>query len=240
MKISKAEYTHVGNRTGNADSLRCEVLDNQRVYAVVADSLGSHSTGSAASQNMVSHLSECRRCAELPKAEQIARWIQSANAEISARRDDRTRMYSTAVLLCTVKDRAIWAHIGNSRLYHFYNGALCDYTHDYSEPQMETDERNTKRDDYTGSFGKNIDLHASENGELKPEIHGPVQLQQGKHAFLLCTDGFWEFLSENEIWLDLYKSRTPQEWITYLRCRGEMRKRGNADNNSAVAVFIEV
>ena len=65
-------------------------------------------------------------------------------------------------------------------------------------------------------------------------------LEPGQHAFLLCSDGLWERLHEDEILLDLHKSKTPDQWLYNLRCRAEMRKFTEVDNNTAVAVFVTV
>ena len=96
------------------------------------------------------------------------------------------------------------------------------------------------RDEIRFSPDRNKLLRAVGTQDLRWEIHGPVTLQPGRHAFLLCSDGFWEYVSDGEIWLDLQKSATPQEWIDYLRCRGEMRKMGSIDNNTAVAIYLNV
>ncbi len=76
--------------------------------------------------------------------------------------------------------------------------------------------------------------------KFTPEIHDPVTLAPGQHAFLLCSDGLWERLHEDEIMLDLHKSQTPDQWLFNLRCRAELRKNTGVDNNTAVAVYVSV
>ena len=34
-----------------------------------------------------------------------------------------------------------------------------------------------------------------------------------KHAFLLCTDGFWEYVTEQEMEDTLIQSEHPEDWI---------------------------
>ena len=59
--------------------------------------------------------------------------MNQANQEILDTRANANQMKTTAVALYIDKDRAVWGHIGDSRLYHFYNGNLADYTEDHSE-----------------------------------------------------------------------------------------------------------
>lgn len=240
MKIFKAEYTHIGDRSENEDSCLCEVLNSQTAYAIVADGLGGHGGGKMASKIAVKHLAKCRELNSLPAADNIYSWMKEINTEIFNTRKNTSQMKTTAVFLAIFNEQAVWAHVGDSRLYHFHNGLLADYTSDHSVPQVKVFAGELTRDKIPSSPDRSKLLRALGNEELDPEIHEPVPLQPGWHAFLLCTDGFWEYLHEDEIWLDLLKSRSAEEWLIYLRCRGEMRKNGNADNNTAVALFIEI
>ena len=240
MNIRKSDYTHVGGRRENEDAYRCEILDNNRAYAVVCDGVGGHGEGRRAAQVAVKHLSNARRCNLLPTREQILGWMRDANREMEVLRGDVLRMKTTAVFLAVQDAKAIWAHIGDSRLYHFHNGDLVDYTKDHSVPQIQVIAGEITREQIPFSPDRNRVLRVLGNEELNPEITEQKQLQPGMHAFLLCTDGFWEYLQDSEIWLDLRKSRTPDQWLMYLRARGDERKQGISDNNTAVAMFIEI
>ena len=76
--------------------------------------------------------------------------------------------------------------------------------------------------------------------EIEPEIHEPVLLQPGRHAFLLCTDGFWEYLDEEELAETVIKAETAEEWIACLRRRIAERGSNEHDNNTALAIISEV
>lgn len=241
MKITKAEYSHIGGRKENEDSYLCEILNENSAYAIVCDGLGGHGGGRAASRAAVKHLSKARYCNQLPNRELITQWMQETNREIAALRSgNTTRMKSTAVFLAVNGCTAVWAHIGDSRLYHFYNGALVDYTEDHSVPQMMVQAGELTRDQIPDSPDRNRVLKVLGSEELKPEIEESVLLPPGKHAFLLCTDGLWEYLQDAEIRMDLLKSRNPAQWLMYLRSRSEERKKASPDNNTAVAMFVEI
>ncbi len=240
MKIRKAEYSHIGGRKANEDNKTCEILSDSRVYAIIADGLGGHGDGHIASQIALKQLSQCRTTTSLPTESQITEWFRSANSEILLQNKSEKGMRTTAVFLAIDHDQAVWAHSGDSRLYHFYNGQLVHYTCDHSVPQIQVMMGEITRDQIPFSPDRNKILRSLGNEKLEVEIHPVVPLQPGRHAFLLCTDGFWEYLMDIEICLDLYKSSTPEEWLSYLRCRGDVRKNLDADNNTVVAIFIDL
>ena len=239
MQIKIASYTAIGNRAENEDSYACEQLSPEQVYAVVCDGLGSHGGGQAASRAVVSQLQRMR-LGPLPTAQQILEWMQLANQEILAKRNGAQHMKTTAVSLFVHRNRAIWAHIGDSRLYHYHNGRLADATPDHSVCYLALKLGEITRRDIPSHPDRNKILKALGDEKLSPEIHDPITLEPGHHAFLLCSDGLWERLHEDEIMLDLYKSQTPDQWLFNLRCRAELRKHTNVDNNTAVAVFVSV
>ena len=58
-------------------------------------------------------------------------------------------------------------------------------------------------------------------------------------AFLLCSDGFWELIEENEMERCLAESTTAQEWLDKMAAIVKENGQGkNMDNNSAIAGLI--
>lgn len=241
MKIQLYGYTDIGSRSENEDSLAYAQLGADRFYAAVADGLGGHKGGRAASQTAIRYLaSSWEETVQLPTAVQLQERLAAANGEILTRRQSADQMKSTAAALYVWGDRAIWLHIGDSRLYHFHDGVLVHYTRDHSVPQISVQLGEIVRDQIPDHPDRNRLLRALGSEEAKPEIEGPVALAPGEHAFLLCSDGLWEHLHEDELLLDLSKSLSPKQWIDYLRCRRERRKKPDTDNNTAIAAFVEV
>ena len=58
-------------------------------------------------------------------------------------------------------------------------------------------------------------------------------------AFLLCSDGFWEFVYNEEMLVDCLKSRTPEEWARRMLLRHIRRTPPGNDNFSVIAVFAD-
>ena len=58
-------------------------------------------------------------------------------------------------------------------------------------------------------------------------------------AFLLCSDGFWELISEQQMGWLLRGSDSPEQWLEKMTAVVEKRGRNRSmDNYTAVAVWI--
>lgn len=239
MQIKIASYTAIGNRAENEDTGGYEQLGPEQMYAVVCDGLGSHGGGQAASRAAVTQLQRMR-FSQLPTKQQILEWLQQSNQEILAKRNGPQHMKTTAVALFVHQNRAVWTHIGDSRLYHYHNGRLVHATADHSVCYLSVKMGELTRREIPTHPDKNKILKALGDDRIAPEIHEPITLEPGLHAFLLCSDGLWERLHEDEIMLDLYKSQTPDQWLFNLRSRAELRRYTDVDNNTAVAVYVSV
>ena len=239
MNFKFARYSAIGSRTENEDSFICEQTGPQQMYAAVCDGLGSHGGGREASHIAVEQL-RLMHPTQLPTPEEIRSWLDRSNQEILRRRNGPRHMKTTAVALFADRGKVIWAHIGDSRLYHFHNGILADATEDHSVCYLSVRLGDITRREIPNHPDKNKLLKALGEETIAPEIHSALTLEPGEHAFLLCSDGLWERLHEDEILLDLHKSATPEQWLFELRARAEMRRCTDVDNNTAVAVFITV
>ena len=71
----------------------------------------------------------------------------------------------------------------------------------------------------------------------RPET-GEAAVRPGD-AFLLCSDGFWEFVYNEEMQADLLKSETPAAWVQSMLLRHIRRTPPGNDNFSVIAVFVE-
>ena len=240
MVIEGYWYTNIGSRSENEDSCVYFSPGPDQYCAVICDGLGGHGGGKAASSIGVKALSQWQADEALPSGETILAWMNEANRNILATRANANQMKTTAVALYLYKNQAVWAHIGDSRLYHFHNGVLADYTEDHSLAQLSIKMGELHYRSEIPSFeGRSKLFRVIGDDEIKPQLHAPITLSPGDHAFLLCSDGLWERLLEDEIMLDLHKAATAEEWVYLLRCRAMMRKSTDVDNNTAIAIWIK-
>ena len=77
--------------------------------------------------------------------------------------------------------------------------------------------------------------------EPKYQVTGPVPLK-GKESFLLCSDGFWEWIEEKQMMKRLVKAKSVEEWVQQMAEdvleQGHALGQSNMDNYSAVGVFV--
>lgn len=240
MKIKSYSYTHPGDRPENQDAYHWQFLGPAQCQAIVCDGLGGHMGGRLASAIGIEALSQWHT-EDLPSSDDVILWMSQANQKILNTRTDANQMKTTAVAMY-LKDRGvIWGHIGDTRLYHFYNGELAHYTEDHSTAQLAIKMGEIQsRSDIPYYNGRSGLFRVIGDNNIQPEIHEPIRLQEGIHAFLLCSDGLWERLREDEILFDLHKAASPEEWVFLLRCRATLRKNTDVDNNTAIAIWIEV
>ena len=96
---------------------------------------------------------------------------------------------------------------------------------------------------------KDIRRHSDRNMLLKVigtewdepqyELEPPMELKK-ETAFLLCTDGFWDFIDEKTMQKTLKKSKTAEEWCkTMVDIVRENGRGNNMDNFSAITVIYK-
>ena len=71
----------------------------------------------------------------------------------------------------------------------------------------------------------------------RPEA-GRAAVEPGD-AFLLCSDGFWEFVYSEEMQADLCRAAAPEDWAESMLLRHIRRTPPENDNFSLITVFAE-
>lgn len=148
-------------------------------------------------------------------------------------------MRSTATVLLLDDTKAWWAHVGDTRLFHFANGRIVHRTKDHSVPQAMVDAGDIGYDDIRHHEDRNrLTRTLGNGGKARGTIlEHPVEIRAGD-AFLLCTDGFWEFVTEAEMEATLSKADTPENWLAQME-RFLLRKApADHDNYTATAILV--
>lgn len=236
--LSTFEYTHPGGRDKNEDVGFLRV-GNGTLTAVLADGLGGEGEGSLAARLAVETLLETALPQRM-EPETLRQAFHRADERIVACQRDDCRMKTTAVCLTIDNDRALWGHIGDSRLYHFYEGTLVQVTLDHSVPQLSVFLGEIAREDIPRHPERNCLLKALGCGEVEAELSPVMPLSPGRHGFLLCTDGFWECFSDEELTQALALAVDAEQWLNLLRQKMQPRMKKEHDNNTAIAVILEV
>jgi serine/threonine protein phosphatase PrpC len=236
-----ASVSAAGGRSQNED--RCGDGPTAAGHAwVVADGLGGHAAGELAAEWAVRALLDALAGRPALGAGELARAFDAAGAAIRAaqrERPDAVGCRTTAVVLAVEEGRAVWAHVGDSRLYHLRDGRVVHQTLDHSVPQAlvqagalepEAIRRHPDRNLLLRCLGGDEPVEAA----FAPE---PVAVRPGD-AFLLCTDGFWELVPEAAMEESLSAARDPADWLQRMEQALLGAARGAYDNYTATAVLL--
>jgi len=241
MVLDSYSFSDKGGREDNQDSVALREAEQSGIY-VVADGLGGHRGGRAAADCVTSTIIQAWEEGKPEGADDGRDWIykqlEKANADIiKMQQEENGNMKSTAVVLSIVGDSAIWANTGDSRLYHIRRGKLESITEDHSvafrkykageisRAQLCTDEDQSR---LMKALGK--------EAKWEPDIYAcPIEAGD---AFLLCTDGLWEYVSDTEILVDSLKSVKAQDWARFILLRAIARIKPGTDNISLISVMV--
>jgi serine/threonine protein phosphatase PrpC len=208
---------------------------------VVADGLGGHNGGELASKTAAGIVLES--FGGNPDLSAIALESHIASAQeaiLKLQQQDSVvaQMRTTLVVLISDSRQALWAHVGDSRLYRFQSRGLVTQTEDHSVPQSLVKAGEISPDQIRGHADRNRLLRSlGEPGPARPSVLAEPALLCDTDAFLLCTDGFWQYVYELEMLADLVASASPEEWLDRAASRLLTRAQGEYDNYSALAIF---
>lgn len=241
MNLQTAFYTNAGGRENNEDFGSYSIGENNSSGAwFVADGLGGHRDGEVASKIAVSTAIEMFQANPELNSSNIAAIFKTANKNITTDKINFFEKRTTMTGLFVKNDRALWAHVGDSRLYYFNGNRLVLQTKDHSVSQIAVDVGEITPDRIRFHPDRNKLIKVLGSGpDVVPEVTEHETILQPGDAFLLCTDGFWEYVYETEMEIDRSKSRSPTAWLEYMLKRHYRRAPDNCDNYTAMAVFVQ-
>jgi len=239
--IHYSVISKLGNRDINEDSYSCACVDNNACF-VVADGLGGHAKGEVASALVVDEIQQhLKQCEVLPDEALKDAIVHAQDALMAKQRElcVRNDMKTTVVVLYITGEQLIWGHVGDSRLYAFKKNKIIEQTKDHSIPQMLV---------LSGDIpAKKIRNHPQRNLLLRvmgiewdsPKCELSTVFKQDEfEAFLLCSDGFWELITEKDMCKTLKRSKSPEEWLQNMVSIVERNGANKEmDNYTAVTIF---
>ena len=242
MNIDLFTYSNEGARPLNEDSYGVK-NDENRCIAVLCDGLGGHNCGEVASQTAVKNIMEGISRIDGLQADKIYNVLKMVNDGLIQQQiinPEQKGMRTTAVG-CIVDDKElIYFNSGDSRFYFFSNGTLSTMTKDHSVSQMSVELGEMSFDDirFDADRNKLLKVLGESTTNEVGTIYRPIPYKKGD-AFLLCSDGFWEYVLEEEMEIDLSKSETAKEWIEFMLVRLLLKFSGNNDNFTVVGGIIK-
>lgn len=218
------------------------VLPEYGVYAV-ADGMGGHLAGEVAARTALDEFKI--RAPELKEIdhEELECWVKNvlvrANREVfeSSTRDPANEGMGTTLTVLVVRDQsAVIAHVGDSRAYLWRENNLIPLTVDHSlvgelvrlgQISPEEAETHPQRHVLVRAVG------ASWNIEVDSR---PIEWKAGD-VFFLCTDGFSNVISEQELVEVFLESSSWEERLEHMK--QIILERGAPDNFTALCCISE-
>ncbi|WP_418315975.1 PP2C family protein-serine/threonine phosphatase [Piscinibacter sakaiensis] len=202
MRFSVYQISRKGGREKNEDRVGYSYTRASGLF-VVADGMGGHPEGEVAAQLALQTIARRFQREAAPRLREPQAFLQEAiiaghhQLQIYGERKGMNDTPRTTIVACVLQgNQACWAHCGDSRLYLVRNQALLKRTRDHSFAELERAKPVGERSE---RFNRNV-LFTCLGSPGMPviDVGGPVELQPGDRL-LLCSDGLWGTVREEEI-----------------------------------------
>ena len=240
MKFSVFKVSRKGGRQLNEDRMGYSYTRSSGIL-LLADGMGGHPEGEVAAQLTLQAMSAQYQKEANPEIADVTAFLTSAvmgaHRQIIKYAIEKGMLDTprTTVVAAVVQDgTATWVHCGDSRLYLVRNGKLVTRTRDHSymeqPPAGQTAARAAER------INRNI-LFTCLGSPTKPvfDITGPIALQQGD-KILLCSDGLWDSLSDDDIVRQLSAKPVGQAVPDLVE---SALQKGGATSDNVTAIALE-
>ncbi|MCB2003794.1 MAG: serine/threonine-protein phosphatase [Rhodoferax sp.] len=242
MKFSVFQVSRKGGRQLNEDRMGYSYTRSSGIL-LLADGMGGHPEGEVAAQLALQAMSALYQKQATPVIEDVTAFLTSAimaaHRQIIKYAIEKGMLDTprTTVVAAVVQNgTASWVHCGDSRLYLVRKGQLVVRTRDHSYlEQPPKGHTPTRRSEHTN---RNI-LFTCLGSPAKPlfDIAGPVALQQGD-KLMLCSDGLWGTLSDDEI-VEQLDAGVVGETVPAMVDKALQRAGATSDNVTVIALEWE-
>ncbi|HPR91087.1 MAG TPA: Stp1/IreP family PP2C-type Ser/Thr phosphatase [Synergistaceae bacterium] len=204
MKIEVSHRTDIGCvRQMNEDAL---FIDPHCRVFIVADGMGGHNAGDVASRIACDFISraltlESGGIEPAAPEEFLKRSVEQAHEEILRRSREEPEcegMGTTVEVLWLTEGHALWAHVGDSRIYRIRNGRMQQLTRDHSLINEHIQLGLLNPEDARQSPLRHVILQAL-GARGKVEVETGSETCHPGDLFLLCSDGLTDAVRDEEL-----------------------------------------
>jgi serine/threonine protein phosphatase PrpC len=248
-KIEAGTAQHIGNRPQQND--RVALMTGARapgyVLAVLSDGIGG-SAGSEQVLHTARQVFDEFKPGDHPSLERIGELLREIVSEthlvmkmnaVMGKGNEQVEAHASFVgLVLTPHREAVWAHVGDSRLYRFAEGKCLTRTNDaaYIEHLVSSD----RLPEEAARNHRKSKLLLNVMGNSRKEPHVTIGSHTGLapgDAFLLCTDGLWHFFTDAELGAATHKA-TPRQASEMLINKAAERSQGKGGNCTMAIVKL--
>lgn len=239
MKFNVFQLSRIGGRKNNEDRMGyCYTRD--AALFVLADGMGGHNHGEVAAQlalqTMASQFQQRARPIIKEPTDFLADGLLTAHHQILRYTGDKgleDTPRTTLVALLVQEGRATWVHCGDSRLYIIRDGEMLLRTRDHS--YMEQGEHYIS--DKMEGVNRNI-LFTCLGSPSRPifDVSSTMTLHE-KDRLMLCSDGLWGHMEDNEIVPYLTNVNKPLSDVLPMLVDEALERGGShCDNTTVIAM----
>jgi serine/threonine protein phosphatase PrpC len=241
--IETCTAQHIGDRQEQQDRVGLFAHPAQKgtLLAVLADGMGGHTGGALAAEQVIQSAKQNFQSsapAGVKIEDMLAAGINDAHAGIkltalSSEQDP----HSTACLLVLQPGRADWAHCGDSRIYHYRDGAKVSRTYDHSHVMNLVKMGYLTEEQAESHPQKNLLISCLGDNDAPKIDFGSTAPLVGGDCFLLCSDGLWAYFSDEELGRVLHEFPVRQAAEILINTARD-RAKGRGDNCSLAIVRL--
>lgn len=235
-------YTDKGGRSINEDYISS--THKNGIYCfVVADGLGPGGSGAVASELAVKTVIKEFEKSPLLTSEALHSYIEEAHRQLLIKKSEKAEygdMAATIAVLMTDGKRAVWASCGDTRIYIYRHSRINEVTEDHSAAfekfvKGEIDYEDIRYD------ADSIKLRRALGDRLawQPQVSEVFGINSA-FSFLICTDGFWRLITEQETEIARFLSSSSKGWLKKMLKKIVLRTENGCDNISAAAITMQL
>jgi PPM family protein phosphatase len=242
-RIEAGTGQHIGDRNEQQDRTAIFAAPKAPGYmmAVLADGMGGMSGGALAAEQVIR---TARQVFEQfsPLTDDVETMLDTIGHEahliinLSGLSSEKQPHSTMVVLVLTPERRAIWAHVGDSRLYRFDGPNLAQRTIDHSYVEKLVGEGKLAREEAGNHRLSNLLVNVL--GTTTSDLHVTIGRHDGLKpgdAFLLCSDGLWHYFEPGELGAAIAMN-TPREAAEMLIKKARERAIGTHADNCSLAI----
>lgn len=192
-------------RNNNEDCLF--VMPECKTY-IVADGVGGHNSGEIASRTAVSSIAEYIKANPfemIQDEERLKRYflnclrlVNQKIYDLSYNEPEHKGMATTLVMICIKDGKAYLVNVGDSRAYIVRNGSMSQITEDHTYVNELLKNGTITKEEAAVHPQKNMIMRAlGGEKDIFPDFY-QIEIQS-KDTFILCTDGLYSEVSDDEI-----------------------------------------
>jgi len=205
----------------------------------VADGMGGHAGGDIASAITAQRMAQMDAeyaTADDAGASVLARILETNQllTETVSNHEYLTGMGTTFSGVVFVEDKAVVAHIGDSRIYLCRDGETKQVTTDHTFVQRLVEMGRITEDEALVHPRRNVLLRVIGDSNEPPQLDFKVLVTKAGDRWMMCSDGLNGYVADAIIHMNLSSEQTPEEVVDVLI--GEALEAGAPDNITVVVV----